>query len=180
MPTKLQAIVKEELDSIPEGFTGTILKGHTVIDVVSDIPPYFDYLRVSFHAEWGTGRTSTGLAEVCTDLNGNQLRGFKTVTAGEGKGSEGWINTSMPFISVNVCREGDNIKVNISKATIVSPEEYDLSKPVFNTETIWKYDGHVSDANLPESLTKYQHALDCVINKSYCYHCHCLHFYGRS
>jgi len=177
MTTKIQAIIKKELPSIPKGFSGVILKGHTVIDVVSELPPIFDYLRVSFHAEWGTGRTNSGLAEISTDLSGHPLRNFKVVTAGTGKHSEGWVNTSAPFININVSRNGNDIQVRIYKSTPVTRETYCPELPPFSAELLWKYDGDEEYALLPTALEHYQLALDATIDKTHCYHCHCLHFY---
>lgn len=175
--SKLQAIIKKEIP-VPEGFAGTILKGHTVIDIFDKLPPEYDYLRWNLQAEWGSGNTGTGLAEISTDLSGRPLRNFKLRTAGEGKMSTGWVNVSLPFLSVNVVRTGDDIHVTIYKATVAFP--------TLETELLWKYEGHKDFAVLPERkidlpigrLDRLQPVLEAAILKSQCYHCHCLHFYG--
>lgn len=177
MSIKLQAIIKKELSAIPEGFTGTILKCHTVIDIANKLPPEFDYLRASIHAESGTGRTNSGYSQIITDLNGNRIPYFKLVTSGEGKFSCGWINVSLPFIQIVVNRNGDNIETTIKKLSLVTSEEFSPHCDVFKEEKQFSFNGHFSISILPSFLEKYQTALNAAIDKSYCYHCHCLHFY---
>jgi hypothetical protein len=156
--------------SIPEGFTGTALKGHTVVNLQDKLPAEYDYLRYKIEAESGEGMTNSGSAIICIDLEGRLLPKFKQVTGGSGKFSYGFVFVSKPYVEVSVSRHGDDINAEITKITPAFPEP---EKKIW-----WTYNGHEDCASLPEKLEKYESALQVAISKSNCYHCHCLHFYS--
>lgn len=176
---KLQAVIKKELKEIPEGFTGIILKGHTVINIVDELPSEFDYLRISAHAEYGNAKKNNrGMSYILTNINGNPFAKFVVKTEGEGKFSTCWADITGKFITVNVKRIGEYIEASIYRCNIISPEEYNMGYPDIEEKLIWNYNGNKALAKLPYKLSKFQKALNATIEKTECYNCQCLHFYN--
>jgi len=169
-----QAVIKEEI-SIPEGFEGICLKGHTVLHIggKTELPESFepirDFIRGVIPGESGGSMTNTGAAMVNCDLTGIPLRGFKIQRSGPGKYSTGTLFISGSYISVNVERHGDEIYVDVTKSTVKFPTN--------DVQTMWEYNGHIDDISFPKALEKYKTAVNAAVAKSRCYHCRCLHFY---
>ncbi len=176
---KLQAVIKKELDEIPEGFNGVVLQGHTVINIIDKLPPEFDYLRISAHVEYGSGKKNTGMSYILSDINGKPFNIYAVKTNGDGKFSTVWADITRKFITINVNRKGKDIIATIYECEVIKPKDFEPECLGFTTKLIWNYSGNEEFTILPLTLRKYQNVLDAAIEKSKCYHCQCTHFYEK-
>jgi hypothetical protein len=183
MSTTLQAIIFSETQ-IPKGFTGSILKNHTVINLLEfksilvipqikiPLPPHFDYLRLSFKAENGTsrGKNRSGFAKIACDLNGLPLKSFSPIIIGDEANRAGYTNVSSPFVYITIDRLKSDYRICM----------YEVSfRPLLSIKTLISYSGTIPFP-LPIHLSQYQTALNAGISKSHCYKCNCFHFYEQN